>query len=81
MITEIITDLPDDLKAPILLYGTEDTIDKGLLSRYGFTEMQSRYSLIQGEFENYKEIRTPMKTYETVTLDVDPSCHRRTNAG
>ena len=68
----IITDLPDDLKAPILLYGTEDTIDKGLLSRYGFTEMQSRYSLIQGELENYKEIRTPMKTYETATLDKAP---------
>lgn len=66
---EIITDLPEELKQPILYYEVEDLVDESLLSRYGFTEVKCGCSLIEGDLEHYKEIKAPPMNFSIGTLD------------
>ena len=72
ILLHVVMDLPEDLKMPFMCYGTEDEIDTELLSEYGFKEISTDYSWIEGLLANYKEIKAPPKAYEVGTLDKAP---------
>ena len=69
---DIVTDLPEDLKAPIYYYGTDEETDATVLAQYGFKEIPNGYSCIEGFLEDYKEIKAPPKLFEVGTLDQVP---------
>ena len=72
ILMNIATDLPEDMKTPIVFCGTDDEIDETLVAEFGFKEISSKYSWIEGDLENYKEIKAPMKVFDIVTLDKAP---------
>ena len=63
---------PEELKMPFLFCGTDEETDSELLSEYGFHEVSTDYSWIEGLLVNYREIKAPPKAYEVGTLDQAP---------
>lgn len=72
VLMHIATDIPEEQRVPYVIYGTDDEIDETLLAEYGFSEVPSKYSWIEGVLENYKEIKVPPKAFDMGTLDKAP---------
>lgn len=72
VLLNVVMDLPEELKMPFLFFGTEEETDAELLSEYGFQEVSSDYSWIEGLLANYREIKAPPRIYEVGTLDQAP---------
>ena len=72
VLLNVVMDLPEELKMPFLFCGTDEETDSELLSEYGFHEVSTDYSWIEGLLVNYREIKAPPKAYEVGTLDQAP---------
>ncbi len=67
-----VTDIPDELRLPIYIYGVEEEMDDELLTECGFSTIPSKYSYIEGLLMNYVEINAALTEGELKTLDKIP---------
>lgn len=67
----VVSDLPDELKLPIITYGTAEELDADLLHAVGFRENQSVYSYLEGTLNDYQELPSPPKKGEYQVYPMD----------
>ncbi|MBQ7706653.1 MAG: GNAT family N-acetyltransferase [Lachnospiraceae bacterium] len=61
---KIVTDLPEDLKQPVITYGAKEELDKKFLDAMGFKEVKSDYTYIEGTLGDYRKLHLPAKKSE-----------------
>ena len=68
-----VTDIPDEIRLPIYIYGPEEDMDDELLTDCGFEALPSNYSYINGLLNDFIEINAALTDGELKTLDKIPS--------
>lgn len=68
---QIITDLPEELKQPVVAYGVNEELDQGFLDAMGFHEIKSEYTYLEGSLGDYQKLPFPDKGSEYSLLPVD----------
>ncbi len=51
---DAVCNLPDDLKMPLLVYGTEEELNENLLKKLGFDAEESDYSYMEGTLGHFR---------------------------
>lgn len=71
---QIVTDVPDELKQPIVTYGVEEELDKDFLGAVGFSETESEFSYLEGSIKDFRMLPSPKKNdeYSVSTVDLVP---------
>ena len=68
---QIITDLPEELKQPVVAYGVKEELDQGFLDAMGFHESKSEYTYLEGRLGDYQKLPSPAKESEYSLLPVE----------
>lgn len=70
---DIVTDLPDEARLPIYMFGTENEIDPEFLEDNGFEKVPSKYSYIEGKLGDYISVAASLGDGELKTLNQVPA--------
>ena len=60
----IVTDLPENMKQPIIAYGVENEINREFLEAMGFHEIENGYSCLEGKLGDYQKLPLPLEGSE-----------------
>ena len=69
---DAVTDLPDEIRLPIYVFGTEDEIDEEIIEANGFMKLPSNYSYIEGQLKDFINLNASLTEGELKTLDKIP---------